>query len=130
MSKEFTFFDYFDADGNGSNVINDWLHNNGKDSKAFFNQIIPHLEESPPPWMSKYTKFMRDDWQGFIELRKTGSIQYRLIGKMIGRYIYLIACAIHKDQYFNATVSPKVASERVKQMVVNPKKYRRYHDYR
>lgn len=130
MGTEYTFYDYIDADGDGINAINNWLHTDGKDSKAFFDQVILHLEASPPPWMSKYTKMMHDDWKGFIEVRKTGSIQYRLIGKMIGRNIYLVACAIHKDQYFYTTVSARLAIERVKQMVVNPSKYRRYHDYR
>jgi len=129
MGTEYTFYDYIDADNDGSNVINSWLHNDGSASKAFFDQIIPYLEESPPPWMSKYTEKMRGKWKGFIEIRKTGSVQYRLLGQMRGRKIYLVACAIHKAPYYLTTVTPNKALLRIEQMDKNPTKYRRYHVY-
>ena len=47
MGREFTFYDYIDA--NGVNVIRDWLNGDGKPAKAYFTVIIGQLEASPPP---------------------------------------------------------------------------------
>lgn len=129
MDTEYTFYDYIDADGDGSNVIKSWLNGAGKDAKAYFTHIIPYLESSPPPWITKYTTLMRGDWDDFIELRKTGKVQYRLLGKMIYRNIYLVACGIHKDQNYITSVTPATALIRVSQMITNPAKYGREHEY-
>jgi hypothetical protein len=129
MGREYTFYDYIDADGGGSNVIKNWLNGPGKDAKAHFTNIMPYLESLPPPWMNKYTTLMRGEWDGFIELRKTGRVQYRLLGQMIGRDIYLVACGTHKDQYYTTDVTPQTALTRVSQMINNPAKYRRKHEY-
>ena len=48
MIKEYTFYDYIDE--NGNNIIKNWLNGDAKDAKAHFNQVIPHLEATPPPW--------------------------------------------------------------------------------
>ncbi|MFC1845793.1 hypothetical protein ACFLYM_00060 [Chloroflexota bacterium] len=48
MGNEFTFYDYIDADGSGSNIIWDWLNGDAKEAKAPFNLIIGYLEASPP----------------------------------------------------------------------------------
>lgn len=129
MVKEFTFYDYIDADGDGSNVIKNWLNGTGNDAKPFFTDIILHLEKTPPPWITKYTKKMKHEWSKFIELRKTGRINYRLIGKMVYRHIYLVTHAIHKDQHYEAGITPQKALERVSQMISNPTKYAREHEY-
>ena len=129
MGTEYRFYDYIDADGDGSNVIKSWLNGEGKDAKAHFMQIMPHLESSPPPWKTKYTKLMKDEWDGFIELRKTGKVQYRLLAQMRSRNVYLVACGIHKGQNYTTDVTPEKASVRVSQMIDNPAKYRREHEY-
>jgi hypothetical protein len=135
----FVFYDYIDADGSGVNVIKSWLNGIGKPAKAFFNVIIGQLEASPPPrskdsvWGEPYTKLMEnkkgENWDGFIELRKTGSIQYRLIAKMQGRSVFLVACGVHKGQNYSTDVSPQTALKRVDQMMNIPAKYRREHEY-
>ena len=48
MGSEFTFYDYINADGDGTNVINNWLNGDGKKTKAHFNRMIGYLEASPP----------------------------------------------------------------------------------
>ena len=135
MGTEYTFYDYINADGDGTNVIKSWLNGDGKDAKAYFMVKIGHLEASPPPgvtdsvWKDPYTKTMKGKWGGFIELRKTGGVQYRLIVQMRGRSVYLVACGIHKGQNYKINVSPQTASRRVEQMIDNPTRYRREHEY-
>ncbi len=135
MGKEYTFYDYIDADGGGDNVIKSWLNDGGKDAKAYFLNIIPHLEATPPPWSNKYVTFMRRNWKGFIELRKTGKsktgrIQYRILGQVQNRDVYLVAYGIHKGKnQFPTDVPPDRAAIRVSQMMSNPAKYRRKHEY-
>lgn len=134
MTSGFTFHDYIDADGSGINVISDWLNNEGKEAKAYFMVMIPQLEASTPPgyqdslWREQYTKPMDGEWGGFREFRKTGSVQYRLLGKVEGRNVFLVASAIHKDQHYDTTVTPQIAMNRVNQMKDNPAKYRRVHE--
>lgn len=126
MSNKFTFYDYIDEHGN--NIIRDWLNGEARDAKVFFNQVIPHLEALPLPWITKYVKSMKGDWKGFIELRKTGSIQYRLLGQIRGSEVYLVAYGFHQGKY-KTDVAPEIASVRVSQMITNPAKYRRKHEY-
>ena len=135
MGIEYTFYDYIDADGDGTNVIKSWLNGDGKNAKAHFTIMISNLEASPPPRTvdsvlgEPYTKPMKADWKGFIELRKTGGVQYRLLAQMQGRSVFLVACGIHKGQKFKTDVTPQTASKRVKQMIENPARYRREHEY-
>jgi hypothetical protein len=129
MSKEFIFFDYIDADGHRDNVIKNWLNGPGKNAKSYFTHILAYLEQTPLPWIKKYSKSLKGDWQGFIELRKTGRVQYRLIGKIVKRNIYLVACGIHKDQRYTTDISPQIASSRVSQMIKEPLTYGREHEY-
>jgi hypothetical protein len=139
MADEFTFYDYIDADGDGTNVISSWLNGEGMDAKAHFAMIIPYLEASSPPgfndtfWRDPYAKLMknrRERWKGFIELRKeAGNVQYRLIGWMEGRSMFLVAHGIHKGQNYVTDVSPQTALRRVAQMKDDPAKYRREHEY-
>lgn len=136
MGSEFTFYDYIDADGGQDNVIRNWLNGEGKPSKPYFTVIIAHLEASPPPaskdtvWREPYTKLMRGKWRGFLEIRKKAkNVQYRLLGKMQDRSVFLVGYAIHKDQYYSTDVLPETASKRVAQMINNPAKYRREHEY-
>ncbi len=126
MGIEFTFYDYIDETGN--NIIKNWLNSEAKDAKALFNQVIPHLEATPPPWSTKYVIRMKYDWKGFIELRKTGKIQYRLLGQIRNRDVYLVAFGFHKGKY-TTDVAPEIAAVRVSQMIANPAKYRRKHEY-
>jgi hypothetical protein len=138
MGSEFTVYDYIDADGDGANVIRSWLNGDGKLAKAYFTMLIPRLETSPPPgskgsvWGGKHTKFMenkREKWYGFIELRKLGKVQFRLIGRMQDRSVFLVACGIHKGHNYDTDVSPQTALSRVTQMINNPTRYRRNHEY-
>ena len=135
MGSEFTFYDYIDADGGGDNVIKNWLNGDGKDAKAYFTTMIGNLEASPPPgvtdsvWGYPYTKVMKGRWKGFIELRKAGSVQYRLLAQMIDRSVFLVACGIHKGKNYTTDVTPRTALSRVTQMINNPARYRREHEY-
>ena len=138
MIREFTFYDYIDADGDGTNVIRSWLNGDGKPAKAHFTMMIPRLEASPPlgskdsVWGEPHTKLMKDKvekWHGFIELRKLGKVQYRLIALMQDRSVFLIACGIHKEHNYRTNASPQTALSRVTQMINNPAKYRREHEY-
>ena len=135
MVSEFTFYDYFDADGGGDNVIKSWLNGEGRPAKAYFTNMISLLEASPPPraadsvWGEPYTKLMRDDWHGFIELRKTGGVQYRLLAQMRDRSVFLVACGVHKGRNYTTDVTPETALSRVTQMINDPARYRREHEY-
>ena len=140
MADEFTFYDYIDADGDGTNVISSWLNGEGRDTKAYFAMIMPYLEASSPPhfndtfWKKPYAELMRNKrgqrWRGFIELRKEiKNVQYRLIGQMQGRNVFLVAHGIHKGQNYITDVSHQTALRRVEQMKNNPAKYRREHEY-
>lgn len=137
MGKEFTFYDYIDSDG--INVIRKWLNGEAKPVKGWFIVIMNHLEASLPPgfkgsfWQPPYAKLLKNKkgeiWSGFIEIRKTGKVQYRLIAKMAERSVFLVASGVHKDQNWNMDISPKTARLRVVQMINDPIKYRREHDY-
>jgi len=136
MTKEYHFYDYIDADKGSVNVINTWLNNEAKDSKFHFNQVIKHLEASTPPgtqgtfWIKKYAKRMKGDWKGFWEIRRqVKNVQYRLMGWMNGREVFLVAYATHKEDYL-PIISSTTAKNRVRQIIDNPKKYRRNHDNR
>lgn len=136
MGSEYTFYDYINADGGGENVIKSWLNGEGKDSKAHFTMIIPLLEASPPPrtadsvWKKPYTEPLKREWDGFIALRKTGSVQYRLLAKMIDRSVYLVACGVHKGgETYETDATPQTALIRVSRMINNPARYRREHEY-
>jgi hypothetical protein len=126
-----------DADGDGNNVINSWLNGDAKESKIFFTEIINNLQASNPPgmqgslWSKPRAYPMKLKWKGFWELRKRAlNTQYRLLCKMINREVYIVATAIHKDQKYTPSVSRQTAEYRVSQMLHNPKKYRRPHDFR
>lgn len=136
MGTEYRFYDYIDADGDGSNVIKNWLNGEAKNAKAGFTLILGNLEASPPPgaqgsfWKKPYAKFMKREWDCFWELRKeVSNVQYRLLCQMINRDVYLVAFGIHKGQNYTTTVSPQTASNRVAQMIENPTRYGREHEY-
>jgi hypothetical protein len=140
MGGGFTFYDYIDADGDGTNLISSWLNGDGRDAKAYFATIMPLLEASSPPgfvdtfWREPYAKLMKNKrgqrWRGFIELRKEiKNIQYRLLGQMQSRSVFLVAHGIHKGQNYTTDVSPQTALNRVEQMKNNLAKYGREHEY-
>lgn len=136
MGTEFTFYDYIDADGSGVNIIKAWLNSGGKPAKAHFTMIIPYLEASPPQgkhgsvWRFPNIKQMKDDWDGFTEFRKEArKVQYRLLGWMHCRDVLLVTCGIHKGQHYDTDVTSGIARNRVAQMISNPAKYRREHEY-
>ena len=135
MGNEFTFYDYIDADGSGTNVISDWLNGDGNAAKGRFAVIIPLFEASPPRgfqdsvWREPYVKHMHGDWEGFIELRrKAKRVQYRILGQIDDRSVFLVACGTHKGDY-TTDITPQAALERVNQMKSNPARYRRKHEY-
>jgi len=45
------------------------------------------------------------------------------------RNVYLVAFGTHKSQYYKTDVAPEVAEIRVEQMIDNPSRYRREHEY-
>ncbi len=135
MGSEYTFYDYIDADGDGANVIKDWLNGEGKPADASFIMVINQLEASPPGgmmdsvWKPPYVIDLKGKWKGFIELRKkVKTIQYRLIGKRIDRSVFLVTWGFHDGQGWHTGIPPKTALIRVTQMIANPTKYRREHE--
>ena len=135
MDKEYIFYDYVDADGTGRNVIKDWLDGDGRLAYGHFTRMIPILEATPPgsgTWGDPYVEVMVNkrhrNWDGFIALRKKKDV-HRIIGKRIGRAVYLVATGIHKgNQRYKTDVSPRTASTRVDQMIAGAK-YRSEHEY-
>ena len=134
MGSEFTFYDYIDVDGSGANVINDWLNGDGKEAKAYFNRMIGYLEGSLPAgsqesvWQHPYTWLLRGKWKDFIEIRKkVKGVQYRLVGKVEGRKVFLVTWGFHKGTW-ETDITPQTGKERAAQMKNNPGKYRREHD--
>jgi hypothetical protein len=135
MGSEFTFYDYIDADGGGANVINDWLNGNGKRAKAHFNRVIGYLENSSPAgsqdsvWRDPYVLHLHGEWKGFIEIRKKADgVQYRLIGKIENRNVFLITWGYHKGSW-ETEITPQTGEDRITQMNNNPARYRREHDH-
>ena len=135
MGTEFTFYDYIDADRSGANIIKGWLNGNGKPAKARFNTMIRYLEASPPDglqgsvWTDPfYVWHLRGEWRGFIEIRKEiQRVQYRLIGKVEGRNVFLVTWGFHKGTW-ETDVTPQTAKDRVSEMKNSPEKYRSEHD--
>ena len=135
MGSEFTFYDYIDARHDGANVINNWLNEEGKPAKAFFNITIVNLEGSPPPssedsvWHYPYVLPLHGEWKGFIEIReKAKGVQYRIIGKIEGRDVFLVTWGFHKGSW-EIDITPQTAKERVNKMKNYPGSYRREHDF-
>jgi hypothetical protein len=134
MGNEYTFYDYIDASGGSNNVINAWLNGQGKMAKAYFNHVIPNLEGSPPPgfkdtvWHRPYVHALEKPWNGFVELRKTGSVQYRLIGCVEARSVFLVGTGFHQGSW-TTDISPAIGRQRVSRMKNDPIRYRRLHDY-
>jgi hypothetical protein len=135
MYSEFTFYDYIDADGCGENLIKSWLNGDGKPAHMGFTTMIGNLEASSPRgfkdsvWTYPYVIWMDEEWEGFIELRKeVRNVQYRLIGKVQDRHVFLVTWGIHKMQRYKTDASPQTASDRVNQMIRDPARYRRKHE--
>ena len=134
MGSEYTFYDYIDADGGNANVINAWLNGQGKPAKGHFNHVLLNLEGSPPPgytdtvWHRPYVHTLEKPWDGFVELRKTGSVQYRLIGYVEGRSVFLVGKGFHQGSW-KTDITPVTGRERVSRMKKDPARYRRPHDY-
>lgn len=135
MASEFTFYDYIDADGSQTNIINDWLNGDGNRAKAYFNSMINHLEASPPAgfrdtfWCFPYIRPLGGKWKGFKEIRKKADrVQYRLICKVEDRSVFLVTWGFHKGSW-ETDITPQTGKDRVTQMKDNPIKYRRWHDY-
>ncbi len=136
MGNILTFYDYIDADGGGVNVIRSWLNGPRKDAKAHFNIKIPYLEASPPHgvsgsnWGRPLTGYMHGDWKGLFELRgKAKGVQYRLLAKVEDHNVFLVACGTHAGGNYSTDVTPATAKARVSQMIDNPARYRREHEY-
>lgn len=131
MSREFIFFDYID---NGNNIIKDWLNGSGSPAKARFNVLTGYLEYSSPPgtnntfWTRPYTWPLHDNWDDYFELRrKAHNVEYRLIGKIIVRNVFLVTWGYHKGSW-ETNITQQTASERVNRMLTNPG-FRREHEY-
>ena len=80
MGREFTFFDYMDA--NGVNTIKSWLDGPGKAVKAKLNNVLWHLEAvSPGQWKRPFVDTLTDECAGLFEIRASIShVQYRILG--------------------------------------------------
>lgn len=133
MGSEYTFYDYID--GNGNNVIRDWLNGGGNPAKGRFIMVISQLEASPPSgfmdsvWNPPFACDLKGSWKGFTEIRaKVNKIQYRLIGRKIDRDVSLVTWGLHGGQGWHPGIPPGTAKIRVNQMVTNPLKYRREHE--
>jgi len=133
MGTEYTFYDYIDELGN--NIIKDWLNGEARDANMYFANIIEMLESSSPPrannsfWKRPYAARLKGNWDGFWELRKKAErIQYRLLGQMQHRNVYLVTFGTHMGKY-ETEVQPQTAKMRVLQMINSPARYRREHEH-
>lgn len=134
MVTEFTFYDYIDADGDGSNVISVWMNGDGKRAKQHFNLTISRLEVSPPArtqdsvWCHPFVLDLHDDWKGFKEVRvKRDRLQFRLICLLDDRDVFLVTWGYHKGAW-KTDITPAEATDRVTQMEGAPDRYRRKHE--
>lgn len=136
MNAEHRFYDYVDSDGH--NVIENWLNTEGKNARARFILRIEQLAGSPPggteisvwkpPFVKPLTASKWKQVQDFIEIRvKENKKQYRLIGKKLGRDIFLVGWGFHDSKGWNTEITPVTAQERAGQMIDNPFKFRREH---
>lgn len=136
MGSEFKFFDYFDADGSGTNIIKDWLNGEARLAKMHFDSVIRNLRNSSPTssqgsvWSSpKYIVHLHNEWKGFIEIkRRAKRIQFRLIGRVEDRTVFLVTWGYHQGDWAPG-ITPQKAWERVYQMKNSPAIYRREHDF-
>lgn len=136
MGTQHTFHDYIDADGGGGNIIKDWLNDGASAANANFIIRIELLEASPPGgfedsvWRPPFVISLKGKWKGFIEIRtKANNNQYRLIGKKVGRDIFLVTWGFHDGKGWHSDVTPTTAQERVNRMIDNPTVYRRDHEF-
>ena len=135
MGTEYTFYDYIDADRDGSNVIKSWLNGDGKSAEGKFFIRIELLEGSPPRgfqdtvWHHPFVDNLKEEWKGFIEIRiQKDEIQYRLIGQKQDRDVLLVTWGYHDGKGWNTDIPPGTAKIRVKNMLEDPLKYRRKHE--
>jgi hypothetical protein len=139
MNTIHQFYDYFDADGGRTNLIDDWLSNEGSPARARFINRIELLSGSPPGgmedtvWKPQYVKPLSNgkwkQFKDFIEIRvKENRKQYRLIGKKIDREIFLVTWGFHDGKGWHMDITPATANERANQMIGNLSKYRREHE--
>lgn len=136
MGAEYTFYDYIDADGDGGNLINNWLNGGGKPAKARYIIVIGNLEASPPRgftdtvWKHPYVIDLHGEWQSYIEIRvKKDKNQYRLIGKKLDRDVLLVTWGYHDGRGWYTDITPETADIRIDRMIKNPLRYRRKHEF-
>ena len=98
--------------------------------------MIGYLENSSPAgsqesvWHSPYVWPLHEEWKGFIEIRKkVDRVEYRLIGKVENRNVFLVTWGYHKGVW-KTDITHQTAKERIAKMNNKPERYRIEHDYR
>jgi hypothetical protein len=131
MGVEFTFYDFVDDD---ANQVWEWLHGDGRSSRATFNIWIAQMEAARPGsslWARPYWDKMKGkEWADLYEIRKRGPIQFRLIA-CFGpgdRAVTLLAGGVHKDKQWTPHNLAALAQTRMAQVYADPQQRRREHD--
>lgn len=131
MGSQFTFYDY--VDDQDVNMIYEWLHGDGARSRATFNQWIANAEAAPPGsglWSPPFWSPMKGRaWKDLYEMRKTGSIQFRLIAcRGPGdRAITVLAGGWHKGKIYTPHNLAQLAQDRKTAVFDNPNAHREAH---
>lgn len=130
MGSEFTFYDYID--GEGRNVVYEWLGQIPIAVKVKFNNRLLHLEGTKVgQWTRPLVDSLDGHCAGLFEVRSSrAGQQYRILGAHMGseRKPTLMHCFIKKDQ----KVSEKdcdTAFERMAEVEADPTNRRVEHNY-
>lgn len=131
MASPFTFYDYLDEQG--VNVIFHWLHGDGAASRAYFDHMIANLAAAPPGsslWAPPYCGPMKGKaWKDIFEIRKRGSIQFRLFicygpGD---RQVTILAGGSHKNKIYTPHNVANLAQARKALLFATPDEHREVH---
>jgi hypothetical protein len=133
MGTEFTFYDYVAEDG--TNVIREWLHAQGKKVTADYTTKILHLEATNKgSWARKVVDTLGGDCKELFEiLGQRGKVKLRLLGfhdPGDGEKAVTLVLGFEKTSKLAKKYPCADALKRREQTLVNTKKHRVLHDIR
>jgi len=129
MGSEFTFYDF--VDGQGANIVHDWLERIPTGAKQKFNKWLLHLEATPPgQWTRPLVDTLDDYCAGLFEVRVALSgQQYRILGShSADRKPVLLHCFIKGGKRV-PDEECDLANLKKAQVEADPRNHRVEHDY-